>query len=168
MRNERSTRNAHQELGLGVVNLFQVANPWYDSSFACPFETFSYKRQPYLQGYIIEPEKIRKFLNIQDPNDGRIDDVFCKILEALDLEEHPIHYHVRDGKTEVVLLLSPDAVANDIKTLEANSNLLVAVSRCFLYWTVHLAIRHVNKLSLPESTSLLTHGKATSAMGEKG
>jgi hypothetical protein len=51
-----------------------------------------------------------------------IDDVFCKILEALDLEEHPIHYHVRDGKTEVVLLVSPDAVADDrdIKTLEAS------------------------------------------------
>ena len=75
---------------------------------------------PYLQGYITEPEKIRKFLNVEDPSDTRIDGVFCKILEALDLGEHPIHFHDRDdGKTDIVLLLSPDAIAEDIKTLEA-------------------------------------------------
>jgi len=111
------------------------ANPWYDSS-ACPFKTFSYMRQPYLQGYIIEPEKIRKFLGIQDPNDRRIDDVFCKILGALDLEKHPIHFHDRDEKTaDVVLLLSPDAVADDIKTLEAKrlqpSNVMTQLANTF-------------------------------------
>jgi hypothetical protein len=93
-------------------------------------------RQPYLQGYIIEPEKIRKFLGIQDPNDRRIDDVFCKILGALDLEKHPIHFHDRDEKTaDVVLLLSSDAVADDIKTLEAKrlqpSNFMTQLANSF-------------------------------------
>ena len=35
------------------------------------------------------------------------------------MEKHPIHFHDRNEKTDVVLLLSPDAVADDIKTLEA-------------------------------------------------
>ncbi|KAF8813383.1 hypothetical protein BYT27DRAFT_7180868, partial [Phlegmacium glaucopus] len=76
---------------------------------------------PYIQGYIIDIEKIQKFLNTSDPNDGRIDDVFCKILDFFDLEEHPMHLCSHDRKTVTVVLLSPDAYASDIKTLEAKN-----------------------------------------------
>ena len=33
---------------------------------------------------------------------------FCRILEALDLEEHPIRFHNRDGMTAVILMLSAE------------------------------------------------------------
>ena len=43
---------------------------------------------------------------------------FCKILDFFDLEENPIYLCSHDGKDHTVVLLSPDAYANDIKTLE--------------------------------------------------
>lgn len=107
-----------------------------DGNTTSEIESTSFTRPCVKDKYIIEPEKIRKFLGIQDPNHRRIDDVFCKILGALDLEKHPIHVYDRDEKTtDVVLLLSPDAVADDIKTLEAKhlqpSNFITQLANTF-------------------------------------
>lgn len=83
------------------------------------FETCSYTAQHYIQGYIVDTEKIRKFLGISDPTDTRIAGAFGKILDAIDIEENPLHICTWNGKSETIVMLSPDAYANDIETLEA-------------------------------------------------
>jgi hypothetical protein len=65
-----------------------------------------------------------------------VDDIFCKILDFFDLEEHPILLCTHDGKTDTVLLLSPDAYAADEKTLEAKglqpSTFMTQIADAFL------------------------------------
>jgi hypothetical protein len=70
----------------------------------------------YIQGYIIDIEKIQTF---QIQTTGGSTTFFCKILDFFDLEENPIYLCSHDGKDHTVVMLSPDAYASDIKTLEA-------------------------------------------------
>jgi hypothetical protein len=66
-------------------------------------------------------KKIQKFLKTEDPNNRKIDDSFCKILECFDSEEHPVYMCYVDGKAESAILLSPDVYADGIKTSEAKN-----------------------------------------------
>ena len=80
-----------------------------------PFETCSYTAQHYIQGYIVSKEKI---LGLSDPNDTRIAGVFCQILDEIDIEKHPLCTCTWNGQSETVIMLTPDAYAEDIETLE--------------------------------------------------
>ena len=65
---------------------------------------------------------------------------FCRILDAFDLEEHPIDTCSHDGKTVTVVLLSPDAYANDIGNQGvATFNVHDTASQLFLDWAMHPA-----------------------------
>jgi hypothetical protein len=41
----------------------------------------------------------------------------CEMLDLFDLEENPIYTCSHDGKADTVVLLSPDAYADDINIL---------------------------------------------------
>jgi hypothetical protein len=49
----------------------------------------------------------------------RIAGAFCKILDEIDIEENPLCICTWNGKSETVVMLSSDAYAKDIETLEA-------------------------------------------------
>jgi len=66
-------------------------------------------------------KKSEIFLGISDPTDTRIAGAFCKILDEIDIEEYPLCSCTWKGKSVTVVMLSPDAHAKDIETLEAKA-----------------------------------------------
>ena len=75
-----------------------------------------------------------------DQTTGGSTTFFCEILDFFDLEENPIYACCHDGKVDTVVLLNPDAHADDIKKLEAKNLQPLTFMMHFLHWAVHPVI----------------------------